>query len=83
VAYKAKAKQDALDVIKATELAKAKKEEAEKKIKAAREADKKNISKVRKATKESLMDCGLSEADARVVVMAIHNNQIKNVTITY
>jgi hypothetical protein len=50
---------------------------------AKREADKAHVGGVRKAAKESLMERGLDEATAKLVVMAIHAGLIANVTINY
>lgn len=51
---------------------------------AKREADKSHISNIRKEAKESLIElCGLSEDDAKKVVLAVHDKQIKNVQINY
>jgi len=56
---------------------------AESERQAKRESNKKHIGKIRKEAKESLMAIELSEEDAKKVVMAIHNGEIKNVSIKY
>ncbi len=61
----------------------AKKAEEERKAQEARKANRANVAKVRKAAKEALMNTGLSEELAKKVVLAIHNNQIPAVSITY
>ena len=48
-----------------------------------READKRHVGAIRKAAKESLMAVGLDEAMAKKVVLAIHANDIANVSIKY
>lgn len=48
-----------------------------------RESDKKHIGNVRREAKESLMDVGLSEEQAKSVVLAIHAGKILNVSISY
>ncbi len=50
---------------------------------AKREANKKHIGKVRGAAKECLMAKGLDEETAKMVVLAIHNGEIANVSIKY
>lgn len=49
----------------------------------AREENKRHIGKIRKEAKESLMAFGLDEDQAKQIVLAIHNKQIKNVSINY
>lgn len=49
----------------------------------AREENKRHIGKIRKEAKESLMALGLDEEQAKQIVLAIHNKQIKNVSINY
>ena len=82
------AKQQAEQAAEDARLAEIKRQEEEKARIAAetarREANKKHISKIRKEAKESLIElCGLSEDDAKKVVIAIHDKQIKNVQINY
>lgn len=48
-----------------------------------REANKRHVSKIRKQAKEGLMKGGLSEALAREIILAIHNDEIPNVSINY
>ena len=50
---------------------------------AKREANKKHIGAVRKAAKESIMALGIDEDTAKKLVLAIHNNDVANVTINY
>jgi hypothetical protein len=50
---------------------------------AAREANKKHIGAIRKAAKEGLMLAGLTEEQAKAVVLAIHARKIPNVKINY
>jgi hypothetical protein len=59
------------------------KEAAEQAENEKREANKKHVGKIRKEAKESLMALGIDEAMAKKVVMAIHNGDIKNVSIKY
>ena len=48
-----------------------------------REANTRNVGTKRREAKESLMLIGLSEIDAKKVVMAIHGKNIANVSIRY
>jgi len=48
-----------------------------------REANRRNVGKIRKEAKESLMAIGLTEDQAKTVVLAIHNEKIANVIINY
>ncbi len=68
-------------------LAEIKRQEAEIKRQAEelaqREANKKHIGKIRREAKEALMTQGLTEDQAKVVVMAIHNGLITHVKINY
>ena len=57
--------------------------EAERVETAKREANTKNIGIVRKAAKEALMLCGIDEATAKKIVLAIHSKKIPNVSIKY
>jgi colicin import membrane protein len=50
---------------------------------AKREANKKHVGAIRKAAKESIMDLGIDEETAKKLVLAIHNNEIANVSIKY
>lgn len=50
---------------------------------AKREANRQHIGKIRKQAKESLMEVGLTEDQAKAVVMAIHEKRIANVQINY
>lgn len=50
---------------------------------AAREANKKHIGAIRKAAKEGLILAGLTEEQAKAVVLAIHARKIPNVKINY
>jgi hypothetical protein len=59
------------------------KEAAEQAENEKREANKKHVGKIRKEAKESLMALGIDEAMAKKVVLAIHNGDIKNVSINY
>lgn len=58
-------------------------QERQRKEQEAREANKRHIGGIRKAAKESLMATGISEDQAKAIVMAIHNGQIANVKIHY
>lgn len=48
-----------------------------------REANKRHIGNIRKQAKESLMALGIDEDKAKEIVLAIHNGEIKNVSIAY
>lgn len=48
-----------------------------------READKRHVGQVRRRAKESLMAIGLTEDQAKSVVLAIHNKKIESISITY
>ena len=48
-----------------------------------REANKRHIGIIRKQAKESLMSLGVDEEKAKEIVLAIHNGQVKNVSIAY
>ncbi len=48
-----------------------------------REANKKHIGLIRKEAKESIMALGIYEDAAKKLVLAIHNDEIANVSITY
>jgi len=50
---------------------------------AQREANKRHIGTIRKQAKESLMSLGISEEKAKEIVLAIHNGEVKNVSISY
>lgn len=50
---------------------------------AKREANKKHIGAIRKQTKETIMAIGIDEDTAKKLVLAIHNNEIANVKISY
>lgn len=50
---------------------------------AKREANKKHIGKIRKEAKDALMEQGLTEWQAKNIVLAIHNNLIPNIKINY
>ena len=85
---KIEAEKRAEEAAERARLAEIKRAEEEKELqrveKEKREANKRHIGKIRKEAKESLMKhCDLSETDAKKVVMAIHNNSIKNVGISY
>jgi len=67
----------------AAENARKAKEAAEQAENEKREANKKHVGKIRKEAKESLMALGIDEAMAKKVVLAIHNGDIKNVSINY
>ena len=83
-------KQAKIDAEKAAEAARQaeldrQKQEAEQLAaeKAKREANKKHIGAIRGAAKECFMAKGLDEATAKKLVLAIHNNEIANVSISY
>ena len=72
-----KARQDEIDR-QQSELKQQQEEDAK------READKKHVSGIRKQAKENLMyACGLTEEQAKKVVLAINSNKILNVSIKY
>jgi colicin import membrane protein len=71
-----KAKQDEIDRQKAAQ-------EAERIEQERREANKRHIGKIRRQTKEDLILLGLSESIAKSVVMAIHDQKIRNLSIKY
>tara|TARA_R110000851_G_scaffold154024_1_gene296128 strand:+ start:640 stop:1662 length:1023 start_codon:yes stop_codon:yes gene_type:complete len=48
-----------------------------------RESNKRHVGVIRKAAKESLMAAGLDEATAKIVVMAINDGLIANISISY
>lgn len=48
-----------------------------------RENDRAYVSEVRRSAKESLMQLGIDEEKAKEIVLAIHNDQIANVSIKY
>lgn len=48
-----------------------------------RETNNRHVGAIRKAAKESLMATGITEEQAKAIVMAIHNGQIANVKISY
>ena len=50
---------------------------------AKREANKKHIGKIRGEAKDCLMSIGVEETMAKKIVLAISNNEIKNVSINY
>jgi colicin import membrane protein len=88
IAAEEKAKRDAelaAEAAKRAEIARQQAvKEAEDKAIAEREANKAHVAKIRKAAKEALMAlCGLSEDDAKAVVMAINNRTIPSVEIRY
>lgn len=56
---------------------------AEEEAVAKREKNKKHVGAIRKAAKEAIIKAGLSEDDAKRVVMAISNGDIPAVSITY
>ena len=82
-----KAKQDAIDAAenaRLEEIARQEQEaENERQAKAKREANKKHIGNILREAKEAIMRIGLSETEAKKVVLAIRNNEITNVTINY
>lgn len=59
----------------------ARKQEADDKAK--RESDIAHISGIRTVAKDSLINLGVSEDVAKKIILAIHNNQIPNITINY
>ncbi len=72
-----KAKQDQIDLQNAINSAEKAKQEK-------REANTKHIGKIRKAAKESLIVyLGIDEDLAKRIVMAVHNAEIKNISIKY
>lgn len=72
-----RAKQAVLD-------AQAAKEKQEAADKARREADNRNVGTKRREAKEDLMSLlGITESDAKKIVIAIHHNKIANVSIQY
>ena len=50
---------------------------------AKREANKRHVGSIRRQAKESIMALGFSEPEAKKIVLAICNNSISNVTISY
>lgn len=83
-----KAKEDAEKAAEAARLAEVARQEAEAKRvadeKAKREANKRHVGEIRKAAKEALMSlCGLSEDQAKAVVLAINSDNVPNVSIKY
>ena len=82
-----RAKREAEEAAEAARLAEIQRQEqaeqAAKAEQAKREADKAHIGSVRKAAKESLMLQGLTEAQAKIIVMAINDGKIQNVSINY
>ena len=78
---------DTKNAVEQARLAEVARVEAEKKAEAEalakREANKKHIGGIRKAAKESLMAVGVDEDTAKKIVLAIHNNEIANVKISY
>ena len=87
IAAEKKAKEDAERAAEAAKQAEIARQEAEAKRladeQAAREANKAHIGKIRKEAKESLMEIGLTEDQAKAVVLAINAGKIQNVTINY
>ena len=84
----AKAKRDAEQAAENARLAEVKRQEDEAaRVKAeddAREANKRHVGSVRRKAKEAIMQCaGITEEQARDIVMAIHGGTITNVTIKY
>lgn len=77
-------KQEAAEQARREEVAR---QEAEKKreeeAKARREANIAHISGVRTLAKEALIELGITEEQAKIIVIAIHNRAIPNVTINY
>jgi hypothetical protein len=77
-------KQEAAEQARREEIAR---QEAEKKreeeAKAKREANIAHISGVRTLAKEALIELGITEEQAKIIVIAIHNRTIPNVTINY
>jgi colicin import membrane protein len=59
----------------------ARRQEAENKAK--RESDIAHISGIRTIAKNSLINLGVEEDAAKKIILAIHNNQIPNITINY
>ena len=87
IAAEEKAKQDAIEAAEQAkqeqiELQK-EKEKAENAEREKREANKRHISKIRGEAKDSLMALGLDELVAKKLVLAIHNSEITNVSISY
>lgn len=58
-------------------------DEIEARQEATRLADREHVSGIRTATKNDLMGCGIDEAHAKDIVLAIHNGRIANLTINY
>lgn len=82
------AKENAEKAAEAARLAETERQEEQKRIeaeeKARREANKKHIGNIRREAKECLIgECGLSEEQAKKVILAINSDKIKNVTISY
>jgi len=83
-AEKEKAEKEAAERARQEEI---ERQEAEEKAKAEeeakREANQKHVGKIRKEAKEGLMKLGCDEELAKNIVLAIHHNQVKNVSIKY
>ena len=58
-------------------------QEAEEQARAEREANKRYIGNIRKQSKEDLMALGIDEDKAKEIVLAIHNGNVRNITIAY
>ena len=75
---------NAAEQAKADEIARQEAENASAELKKAeRLADRQHVSKFRGEAKEALIGLGLSEKEAKTVVMAINSNEIPHVKITY
>lgn len=77
------AERDKLAAIEAEQLRQKREQEAIEASKAKRKADERHVSDIRRQAKESLMTLGLSESDAKSVVLAINAGKIANVSIQY
>jgi len=91
---KARAEREAVEAKERAELEKRKAVEAERERQEAeklrerqeaeaREANKRHVGAIRKSAKEALMKGGITEKQAKDIVLAIHNGEIPNVSISY
>lgn len=63
--------------------AQAAKEARDLKEKNRKESDRKHVGSIRKSAKEDIMLLGFTEQQAKQLVLAIHNNEIDNISINY
>lgn len=80
----ARLQQEAADKAKADEIARQHREEREKReAEEKREADRQHASNVMRQSKEAMMELGITEAQARSIVIAIKNGTIPNITLKF